>query len=284
MIFEVLCNKLVITNLMAREKTKIGIIGLGFVGGAARHWFQSQKNSYELYLYDKFKNIGSVEEVNRADYIFIAVPTPYHTDGRGYDDSAVLESLKNIKDGKVAVIKSSVLPGSTDAFQKKFPKKKILFNPEFLTAKNPVNDFLDPIRQLVGYADKKNALLAKKVLAMLPKSPHDRVMKAKEAEMVKFFSNTFLATRVVFANQMHDLCKKLGGVDYDIVKEGVICDKRIGVGHFDVFTDGYRGYSGLCLPKDTRALIQVGEEVGVEMELLKKAEEINNRLQKNVLS
>lgn len=265
---------------MAKRKIKVGVIGLGFVGGAVRHWFKSQKDGYELYLYDKFKNIGSVEEVNRADFIFIAVPTPYHTDGRGYDDSAVLESLRNVKDGKVVVIKSSVLPGSTDAFQKQFSKKRILFNPEFLTAKNPVKDFLNPIRQVVGYADRKNAVVAKKVLKMLPKSPFDRVMKAKEAEMVKFFSNTFLATRVVFANQMYDLCEKLRGVDYDKVKEGVICDKRIGTGHFDVFTDGYRGYSGLCLPKDTRALIQLGEAVGVEMELLRKVEEINNRLQK----
>lgn len=266
---------------MARKKIKVGIIGLGFVGGAVKHWFENQKKDYELYLYDKFKNIGSVEEVNGADFIFIAVPTPYYEDGRGYDDSAVLESLHNVENGKVAIIKSSVLPGSTDAFQKKFPKKKILFNPEFLTAKNPVGDFLDPIRQLMGYADKKNAPIAKKVLAMLPGSPHDRMMRAREAEMVKFFSNTFLSVRVVFANQMYDLCEKIGGVNYDTVKEAVICDKRIGVGHFDVFTDGYRGYSGLCLPKDTRALIQLGEALGVEMELLKKVEEINNRLQKN---
>jgi len=113
---------------MALNKIKIGIIGLGYVGGAVRHWFKSQKNKYELFLYDKYKNIGSIEEVNQADIVFVAVPTPYKKRG-GYDDSAVVESLKNIENGKVVVIKSTVLPGSTDKFQRAYPKKNSSFQP-----------------------------------------------------------------------------------------------------------------------------------------------------------
>ena len=84
---------------MIKDKKKIGIIGLGYVGGAVKNWFDS-RGDCEVFRYDKFKNIGSIQEVNRADIIFVAVPTPFHEDGRGYDDSAVRESLNNIENGK----------------------------------------------------------------------------------------------------------------------------------------------------------------------------------------
>lgn len=265
---------------MPKIKAKIGIIGLGYVGGAVQHWFELQKSSCELFLYDKYKKIGSIAEVNKADIIFVAVPTPYHEDGRGYDDSAVRESLRNIKDGKTIVIKSSVLPGSTDRFQKLYPKKHILFNPEFLTAKTPVQDFLDPHKQLVGYSlqNPKSKALASKVLSLLPAAPYAKVIRAREAEMVKFFSNTFLATRVIFANQIYDLCQKLGNIDYDVVKECVIEDKRIGSSHFDVFADGYRGYGGACLPKDTKALLQCAKKIKADLALLQAVDEVNEKL------
>jgi UDPglucose 6-dehydrogenase len=76
---------------------------------------------------------------------------------------------------------------------------------------------------------------------------------------------------------MFDLCKKLG-LNYETIKECVVADKRIGDSHLDIFHDGYRGYKGACFPKDIRSLIQFGEKIGVPLELLKKVEEINNRL------
>lgn len=265
-------------SIMPKIKAKIGIIGLGYVGGAVRHWFELQKSSCELFLYDKYKKIGSAHEVNKADIIFVAVPTPFHEDGRGYDDSAVWESLRNVEDGKIVVIKSSILPGSTDDLQKHHPKKILLFNPEFLTAKTPVKDFLNPIRQIIGFTNAKSKSMAARILNILPHSPHIKIMKAREAEMVKFFSNTFLATRVIFANQIFDLCAELGGVNYEIVKESVVADPRIGYSHFDVLTDGYRGYGGACLPKDTKALLQHAKKLKVNLGLLQTVDEINEKL------
>ena len=261
-----------------RKKIKIGIIGLGYVGGAVKNWFEKQRNRYDLFFYDKHKKIGSINEVNRGEIIFVAVPTPFHEDGQGYDDSAVRESLRNIKNGKIIVIKSTVLPGSTDKFQKFYPKKIILFNPEFLRAKTPVRDFLKPPMQFVGYTTNKSRMVAKKILNILPKAPYRKVIKAREAEMVKYFINTILAMRVIFANQIYDLCQKLGGIDYNVVKECAIQDKRIGNSHFDIFTDGYRGYGGLCLPKDTKALIQLAQKLKVNFALLQKIDEINEKL------
>lgn len=255
---------------------KIGIIGLGYVGGAVKNWFERQKNC-ELFLYDKHKEIGSVEEVNKAEIIFVAVPTPFHEDGRGYDDSAVRESLANISDGKTVVIKSTILPGSTEKFQKAYPNKIILFSPEFLSAKTAEADFLNPTTQIVGYASEAGKEKAAGVLKILPKAPYAKIIKSGEAEMVKYFKNTFFAVKVIFANQMYDLCQALK-IDYDMVKECASRDPRVGSHHLEIFHDGYRGYGGACLPKDVKALIQLAEGFGLTPELLKTAEALNEEL------
>lgn len=115
---------------------------------------------------------------------------------------------------------------------------------------------------------------------VLPKAPFQKIMPAKEAEIVKYMANSFLALKVVFANEFSDLCRKLG-VDYDLVKEGVGADSRIGFSHLDIFHGGYRGYGGSCFPKDVNTLIQFADEQGIEMPLVKKARRINRKLLKN---
>jgi len=270
------------------KKTKIGIIGLGYVGGALRHWFKKQPGKYEVFFYDKYKNIGSVDEINRAEIIFVSVPTPFYENGRGYDDSEIENALKGIKNGKIVVLKSTILPGSTDKFQKRHPRKIILHNPEFLRAKTAIKDFLKPEKQLIGYTTSKSRQQAPKILKILPKAPHSKIIKAREAEMVKYFSNTFLATRVIFANQIYDLCRKLGGIDFEVIRECVGWDPRIGLSHFNIFTDGYRGYSGGCLLKDTKAFIQLAtkafiqlaKKIRVNLSLLKEVDDSNNKLRK----
>lgn len=258
---------------MSLKKIKIGIIGIGYVGGAVKNWFQKQR--YPLFLYDKYKKIGSIEEVNRADVVFICVPTPYHKK-TGYDDSAVLESLKNLSGSKIVVIKSTILPGSTEKFQKKFPQHKIIFNPEFLVAKTAKKDFLNPKRQIIGFTQKSKKV-AKKILDILPKAPYQKIIPASEAEMAKYFGNAFLASKVIFANQIYDLCQKLK-IDYDIVKEVASYDPRIGPSHLEIFHDGYRGYSGGCFPKDVKALLQLAKKQKINLEFLKTMDKINDGL------
>jgi len=258
-------------------RCRVGIIGVGYVGGALRHWFEKNPDRFELYLYDKHKNLGSPEEANQADVVFVATPTPFHFEENRYDDSAVVDALNNIRDGKVVVIKSSVIPGSTEKFQKQYPGKVILFNPEFLTAKRAVEDFLNPKRQIVGYADDSYKRKAEEILELLPDAPYKKIMHSTEAEMIKFFGNTYLATRVIFANQIYDVCEKLG-ISYDNVREGVSYDTRIGGSHLDVLCDKYCGSRGLYFPKDMKAFIQFADSIGVDLELHKKADEINEKL------
>ena len=257
------------------KKLKIGIAGVGYVGGAVNTFYKKQ--GANLFLYDKYKNIGSLDDLNKADLIFFCLPTPFiEEDKKGFNDSALWEVLEQIKEEKTIIIKSTVLPGTTEKIQKKYSQHKIIFNPEFLIAKTAVEDFEKPKRQIIGCTqESKN--IANEIVNILPLAPFKKIVKATEAEMIKYFGNTFLANRVIFANQFYDICKKLD-IDYETVKECAGADSRIGYSHFNIFHDGYRGYGGVCLPKDTKAFIQFTKSLGIEPKLLEVIDEINESL------
>ena len=269
----------------AKKSKKIGIMGLGMVGGALARYFEDQGYvmGQDLFGYDPGKGENDLDRLNaEAEVIFIAVPTPYNVDPKsgaiGHDLSYVRDALSKLTGSKTVVIKSTVLPGTTDEMARAFPEHQLLFNPEFLTEATADADMRHPERQILGYTTEGSRRAAKDVMALLPLAPFERVMPAKAAEMVKYFNNTWYATKVVFANQIYDLCQKIG-VDYDAVKEAAAAAKWVGgTMHLEIFHKGYRGYGGKCLPKDARALIQLGREVGAPMELLETVENINSRL------
>ena len=252
---------------------KIGIVGVGMVGGAALKYFQ--KKGIEPFIYDKGKNLGSMEEVNKADVVFVAVPTPF-VQGKGFSLAYVEDVCSKLTGEKIVVIKSTVLPGATEYLQGKFPSHKFLFNPEFLTELTADQDMQYPDRQIIGYTEK-SFNVAGDVMLLLPLAPYEKIMPATEAEVVKYFGNNWFAVKVIFANQMFDLCQKIG-IDYDVVKEAASADKRIGRTHLEVWHKGYRGYGGKCLPKDIRAMIQFADSKGVDLKLFKMAEWLNNGL------
>jgi UDPglucose 6-dehydrogenase len=254
---------------------KVGIIGKGYVGGTIARFYKGSK------AYDKYNHSDSLEDVLNRDYIFICVPTP--SSEKGFDRSILDEVMTQVAESgkeKIVIIKSTVLPGTTDYYQELYPHLKMIFNPEFLTQNTGDHDFSFPDRQIVGHTEK-SFRVAKDVINLLPLAPFERIIPAKVAEMTKYFGNTWFSTKVVFANQMYDLCRKLG-IEYDHVKECAAADKRIDRTHLDIFHKGYRGYGGACLPKDTQALIAFAEELGVELALLKKVEEINNKLREEL--
>jgi len=260
---------------MFKKFTKVGIVGVGMVGGALKSYLE-KKEGLQLFLYDKGRNLGSMDDINQAELIFVCVPTPYLKDGKGFDLSYVEETLANIKGEKVVVIKSTVLPGTTEVLQKKYPNHKLMMNPEFLTEVTADQDMSYPDRQIVGYTAQSQSV-AGDLMMLLPLAPFERVLPATEAEMVKYFGNTWFAVKVAFGNQMYDVCQKLG-IDYDRMVEAAAADKRIGRTHLNVFHKGYRGYGGKCLPKDTKALIQLADRLGVDLKIHKAAEAINKVL------
>jgi len=257
------------------KELKVGIVGVGMVGGTLQRYFE--KKGIKPFLYDKGRNFGSIEEVSQADIIFVCVPTPYDEE-KGFDLSYVEETCKNIIGEKVIVIKSTIWPGTTEKLQEKYSQHKFLFNPEFLTEVTSEQDMNYPDRQIIGYT-KKSYNVTGDLMQILPLAPFERILPATEAELVKYFGNTWFAIKVSFANQIYDLCKKIN-VDYNRVKEASAADKRIGRSHLEVIHKGYRGYGGKCLPKDIRALIQFADKNGVDLKLHKSAEIINNALMK----
>lgn len=256
------------------QKPTIGIIGIGMVGGALKRYFEVA--GYPVVVYDPPKGHADAAVFNDAKYVFISVPTPYDEAKGGFDLSFVEAAFKLIPDGKNVVVKSTVLPGTTQEFQNKYPNLKVLFNPEFLTEETADQDMKFPDRQIIGYTEQ-SFNVAGDLMQILPLAPFERMMSTTEAEMVKYFGNTWFSVKVVFANQMYDVCEKLG-INYDTVRDGAAADKRIGRSHLQVFHKGYRGYGGKCLPKDTRALIQLGDRMGLSLDLLKTTESLNNKL------
>lgn len=245
------------------------------VGGALDRFFKIQ--NIEVGLYDPPKGLSDLSVLQDADVIFIAVPTPYYLDGSGFDDSFVRVAIEAIPvDGKTIVLKSTMMPGTTDRLQGLYPQHRILFNPEFLTETTADHDMQHPNRQIIGYtpASRRDA---ERVLGLLPEAPFQKIVPARVAELVKYFGNAFYALKVAYANQMYDLCQKLE-LEYDLVKECAQAEPMVGTHHLEIFHKGYRGYGGKCLPKDTRSIIQLGERLGADLSLLKAAEEYNNQL------
>ena len=260
---------------------KIGIVGVGVVGGALERYFK--KKGLKPLLFDKGKRLGSIAEVNRADIIFICVPTPFDPAppcgrGKGFNLSYIEDACSKIEGEKIVVVKSTVLPGTTEALQQKYPQHKLLFNPEFLREANADKDMQEPDRQTVGFTGKSRDV-ANDILKILPEAPFERIMPSAEAEMVKLFGNTYLSTKVIFANQIFDLCQELG-INYDTVMEAAAADKRIGKSHLKIWHQGYRGIGGGCFPKDLKALIQFANEKGIDLKLHKVVNEINDELMK----
>lgn len=251
---------------------QVGIVGNGMVGGAVHAWFRRAA------VYDPKKNPDGWAAVDACPIVFICVPSPYHPK-TGYDMRAIMQTAKRLTGRKIVVLKSTVLPGVTAAFQRRFPKHTWLFNPEFLRDKTAVADFLHADRQIVGLAKNTVAhrAAAKKVLRLLPPAPYAALTTSTEAELIKEFANAFLATKVVFSNMMYDVCARLGA-DYTAVKGGVGHDPRITASMMNVIQDGYRGYSGKCFPKDMGAMIWWGKKSKRRFPLLEVADAMNWRL------
>lgn len=251
----------------------IGIIGAGIVGGSLLAYLRAEGR--DVRVFDPPKGHASIDALDDADVVFICVPTPYTA--RGFDDSFLLDAVARVRGPKTVVIKSTVLPGTTDLLQERYPRHRFMFNPEFLREATAYDDFVNPDRQIVGYT-AASASQAPRVMRLLPRAPFERICPASEVEMAKYAANSFLAVKVSYANEVFDLCQRMK-IDYPHVRDIVAADVRIGGSHMDVFDSGYRGYGGKCLPKDSKSLLDLARSMGIDMEVLRAADRTNARLQ-----
>ena len=244
---------------------KIGIIGKGFVGNAISIGFETQ--GHEILVHDTKLNT-KIEDVMEAKLIYICVPTPSTEDGSCNTDivESVLVELSELDYEGSVFIKSTVVPGTTERFRKKFANLHIGFCPEFLREKTAVEDFLYNNNVLViGTTDNIMRDQVVKSHGVLP--THTIQMSATEAELTKYFSNTYKAMRVTFANAFYNLCQSMGS-DYDKVRDAFLFH-GVGDGHYLKVNKQFGGFGGTCLPKDSKALSKLVDELGLPMEIFK---------------
>ena len=263
---------------------KIGIVGQGYVGTAIKIGFESY---YDLETYDKFDSSKSTCNLKRlvdiCDVIFVCVPTPMDKDGSchtGIVEEVISEINQYSNKSQIVVIKSTVSPGTTERMNKKYKKVSVIFNPEFLTEANFIEDFKNQTRIILGVTRKGTNKLRQVYSKVFPKA-HIIKTHSTIAELVKYMTNSYLATKVSFANEMYEICEKFD-MDYDKVVEYATLDERLGVTHWSVpGPDGELGYGGHCLPKDINALISVAHELGINTEVLEAVVETNDRVRED---
>ncbi len=262
------------TAFMDTKDIAIGIVGVGMVGSAVSDYYK-KKGGFLVIEYDKYKNIGVLGDAVKADYVFICLPSLTREDGT-QDLDSFEEVLPRVPDGVKVIIKSTVLPGTTEKFAKRFPGPLFFHNPEFLDARTAIYDFAHPDLQVVGSAGSSRHH-ADEIMKILPPAPHSFVCESSESEMVKYFMNTFMATKNTFANQVYDYCAAKH-IEYEKVKDIVQNAPRVGGEvHLKIFADGYRGFSGACLPKDIYALIRDARDEGAQLKLLEEVKMLNDQ-------
>ena len=264
----------------------IGIIGQGFVGNAV---YQKFKNYYDVFTYDldESKSNSNVNEIiYKCENIFVCLPTPMNEDGSC--NISIVEKVlteidlitDNLETQRNIIIKSTIPPGTTAKWNHRFESLNIVFNPEFLTEANAVSDYENQDRIILGGVRPATTELKTIFSKVFPKA-HIIKTDSTHAEMVKYLTNTFLATKVSFANEMYSMCESLG-IDYDKVIEYATQDKRLGNSHWNVpGHDGDFGFGGHCFPKDLNALIYLSKELNTLNGVLCAVSETNNQVRKN---
>ena len=244
------------------NKFKVGIIGNGFVGEAISFAFSSIS---DLYIYDTnpLKSLNDLQSVHSCDFVFICVPTPMFEDG-SQDLSYVESAFENAANKPVYILKSTVLPGTTENLSKKYSNLKIIFSPEFLSERTAKLDMLTQSRIILG----GELSLTEKVKTLFDqrfKTKNFVITDSKTAELTKYMNNTFFATKVSIMNEFKLLCDKIGA-NWEDAQRGFVSDGRIGDSHLNVpGHDGKLGYGGTCFPKDVNALLSFSKMLDIKL-------------------
>ena len=251
---------------------KIGIVGLGVVGSAIKSGFERighEVISHDIKFYTKLKDILDTE------VCYICVPTNSNEDG-SCDVSIVHDVVRNLAklDYKgIVAIKSTVEPGTTEKFRDE-TNLIMCFVPEFLRERCAEDDFINHNSLLlVGTDDDEIYEKIKETHGSLP--VHKIKSTIIEAELIKYFSNTYKAMRVIFANTFYKICNELGA-NYDVVKDSFLLH-GIQEGHYLNINKDFGGFGGTCLPKDTRAMRYLVDKLNLDLKLFETIIEENDK-------
>lgn len=261
------------------RKLKLGIVGHGFVGKATDWGFN---RSVSKFIVDPLLDtiVSDLKDFN-PDIVFICVPTPMNGDGS--QDSSIIEKV--VKElilycpDAIKVVKSTVLPSLLDQLYKL--DSKLVYNPEFLREKHANLDFENS--DIIIFGGNRN--ISKQVSTAYLRHSRCKTKEhiftdLKTASFIKYSINTFLASKVIFFNELHAIYEKLHVKDsWESVVEIISKDERIGNSHMNVpGHDGRKGFGGACFPKDSLALIKFADSMGINLKSLISTVKINNKI------
>ncbi|HPI82338.1 MAG TPA: hypothetical protein PK122_03855 [Candidatus Paceibacterota bacterium] len=257
---------------------KVGILGLGVIGSACKYGFE--KLGHKVSVHDPKLNT-KIEDVLDSEMVYICVPTPSNPDG-SCDTSIVRKVIQELKEKKydgIIVIKSTVKPGTTESLIALTGKMKICFVPEFLRERCAIVDFTENHDLLaVGTYSQE---VYDKVVECHGKYPKNYVqLSPTEAEVLKYYSNVYNAMKIIFANEMYEVCQAVGA-DYTSVKEAFVKRGTTVDLYLDV-NDNFRGFGGMCLPKDTAALARLVKDLKLDLALFETIENENKKFRTTV--
>ena len=243
---------------------RVGIIGVGVVGGAVKYGFE--KLGHNVFVHDTA--LGTkIEDVLDTEICFICVPTP--AKGNGACDSSIVEevisNLSGLDYKGTVAIKSTVSPGTTDFLAEAY-KLPICFVPEFLRERCAVADFTENHDIcIVGTLDEEVFVKVKEAHGKYPKAFIK--LTPTEAEFAKYFNNIYNAALITFANSFYEVCNYYG-VNYTNVKNAMVKRSHIADVYLDC-NENIRGFCGVCLPKDLKAIANICEQYDLDVDFFK---------------
>ncbi|PJA08598.1 hypothetical protein COX69_01860, partial [Candidatus Falkowbacteria bacterium CG_4_10_14_0_2_um_filter_48_10] len=218
----------------------IGFIGQGWIGKNYADDFEKRGLTVVRYaLEEPYVNNGG--RLKNCDIVFVAVPTP--STPQGFDDFILRQAVKKAGAGKIVVIKSTIVPGTTVSIQDENPDKFILHSPEFLTESTAAYDAAHPMRNIIGLPrdDEIYRQKADAVLAVLPPAEYTLICLAPEAELIKYAGNCWFYFKVIYINLLYDLAQKLS-CRWEVLRDALAADPRIGSSHLNpVHQSGEKG-------------------------------------------
>jgi nucleotide sugar dehydrogenase len=262
------------------KKPSIGFIGQGYIG--KNYSDDLERRGYHVVRYSlesEHKNNG--KEIRNCEIVFIAVPTP--TTPKGFDSSILKKVLSLVGEGKTAVIKSTVIPGTTASLQKKFPRIILLHSPEFLSEATAAYEAAHPFSNIIGMPakDRKHKKSAEAVMKVLPKASFSMICSSNESEIIKYAHNCSGYTQIMFFNVLYDLANKIGA-DWVVIEKAVKADPLVPNRYSNPVHKSGRGAGGHCFIKDFAAFADIysktvsGDKMGIKM--LRTMEEKNKEL------
>ena len=257
---------------------KIGIIGLGAVGAAIEKGFKYV--GHKTYGHD-IKYNTNIEDVLPAEIIYVCVGTPPDKNEH-CDISSVLQvvdKLNQLEYNGIIAIKSTVKPGTTDSLIKLYPNLTFAFVPEFLRERCAYEDFVYNNNILV-VGTEDDAVYNKIVKSHGDLPVHKVKIKIIEAELMKYFSNTYKAMRITFANSFYKVAKHYGA-NYDVIKDTFLYH-GVQEGHYLNVNKTFGGYGGMCLPKDVKAMKSLVKEIDLDLNIFDFMDIENDKFVKKV--